>query len=438
MECTPIHKLVIGEIERFSSKSFQLLNLPRSLEERFEQDTGSKRAMHLWREGVIAIALFDLFSLADFIIGEDPSVHTLIWRLGVVTPLAMMVILTMRWNPHKIYRETSVMVVVCVAGLTQLFVQAGRSTASSAYAQAGIIIALLFANVVMRLRFLYALGASAILLTGELVFVRLDRFLTEPEKALGIILVVFVILISLAANYSFGRDLRLVYLMLLRNEIQSEELAFTNAELHRLSSRDNLTGLANRHSFEIHCEKLWHQTSTERQSLAAILIDIDNFKAVNDLRGHFYGDKVLARVASLLQQSLRGKDDFAARFGGEEFVVLLPETTQHGAEIVAERVRTMVQTAGAPAVDDATSIPVSSTTVSCGVAVCRPNASCTMMDLLKAADKALYEAKRAGRNCVRIGELAVSSPTPPPTVPERITVQSEIAPLATTHKVIWG
>lgn len=438
MECTSIHQQVIGEIERFSSKSFQLLNLPRSLEERFEQDTGSKRAMHLWREGVIAIALFDLFSLADFIIGEDPSVHTLIWRLGIVTPLAMMVILTMRWNPHKIYREASVMVVVCVAGLTQLFVQAGRSTASSAYAQAGIIIALLFANVVMRLRFLYALGASAILLTGELVFVRLDRFLTEPEKALGIILVVFVILISLAANYSFGRDLRLVYLMLLRNEIQSEELAFTNAELHRLSSRDNLTGLANRHSFEVHCEKLWRETYAERQSLAAILIDIDHFKAVNDLRGHFYGDKVLARVASLLQQSLRGKDDFAARFGGEEFVVLLPETTQHGAEIVAERVRTMVQTAGAPAVDDATSIPVSSTTVSCGVAVCRPNASCTMMDLLKAADKALYEAKRAGRNCVRIGELTFSPPALPPTVPERIPVQSEIAPLATTHKVIWG
>src|SRR5690242_13577578 len=127
MECTPIHQQVIGEIERFSSKSFQLLNLPRSLEERFEHDTGSKRAMHLWREGLIAIALFDLFSLADYAIGDDPSLHTLIWRLGVVTPLALLVLLTMRWNPRKIYRETSVMIVVCVAGLTQLLVQAGRS-----------------------------------------------------------------------------------------------------------------------------------------------------------------------------------------------------------------------------------------------------------------------------------------------------------------------
>lgn len=438
MECTPIHQQVIGEIERFSSKSFQLLNLPRSLEERFERDTGSKRAMHLWREGLVAIALFALFSLADCIIGDDPSLNTFIWRLGVVTPLALLVILTMRWNPPKVYRETSVMAVVCVAGLTHLFVEAGRSAASSAYAQAGVIIAVLFANVVMRLRFLYALGASAILLTGELVFLRSDRFLNTPEKTLGMILVSFVILISLAANYSFGRDLRLVYLMLLRNEIQSEELAFANAELHRLSSRDNLTGLANRHSFEIHCEKLWRQTSSERQSLAAILIDIDKFKAVNDLRGHFYGDKVLARVASLLQQSLRGKDDFAARFGGEEFVVLLPETTQRGAEIVAERIRTMVQTAGAPAVDDATSIPVSSTTVSCGVAVCRPSASCTMMDLLKAADKALYEAKRDGRNCVRIGQVNAYPSAAPQPVPERITVQSEISPLAPTRKVIWG
>ncbi|HZY61377.1 MAG TPA: GGDEF domain-containing protein [Edaphobacter sp.] len=438
MECTPIREQVVSEIERLSSRTFQFLTLPRALEDRFEKDTGPRRAMHLWREGLIAIALFDLFAIADYIIGDDPTWNTLIWRLGVVTPLALLVNITMRWNPQKIYRETSVVVVVCLAGLTHLYLEAGRNIASSAYAQAGVIIAILFANVVMRLRFLYALASSAILMAGEAIFLHHDRFLSGPEKTMGLILVLFVTLITLAANYSFGRDLRLVFLMLLRTEIQSEELEFANAELHRLSRRDNLTGLANRHSFEMHCEKLWKQANLESQYLAAILIDIDKFKAVNDLRGHFYGDKVLARVASLLQQSLRGKDDFAARFGGEEFVVLLPETTERGAEIVAERIRTMVETAGSPAVDDASSIPVSSTTVSCGVAVCLPNESCSMMDLLKAADKALYEAKRAGRNCVRIGEIGTEPATSQRPGDDRFGVQSEVPSLTSGHKILWG
>jgi diguanylate cyclase (GGDEF)-like protein len=248
--------------------------------------------------------------------------------------------------------------------------------------------------------------------------------------------VVCVVIITMVANYSFGRDLRLVYLMLLRNEIQSEELAFANAELHRISVRDNLTGLANRHSFEMHCEKLWEQAGENNTSLSAILIDIDRFKSVNDLRGHFYGDKVLTRVASLLQQSLRGKDDFAARFGGEEFIVLLPETSQRGAMIVAERIRKMVEVAGSPAVDDLHAGPVLSTTISCGVATCLPDESCCMMDLLKAADKAMYEAKRTGRNRVCYGEIA------PTASPEgrfgRIAAQSDSALRAATRKVLWG
>lgn len=436
MESTPIQKQVISEIERFSTRKFQFLGLPKPLEERFEQDTAKKRAMHLWREGLIAIVLFDLFSIADHLIGDDASWNTIIWRIGVVTPLALFVNATMRWKPRKVYREASVALVVCIAALIHLHLESGRDVASSAYAQVGVIIALLFANVVMRLRFTYALAVSAVLTAGELIFLRHDYFLSPEEKSMGIVLVVCVVIITLAANYSFGRDLRLVYLMLLRNEIQSEELAFANAELHRISIRDNLTGLANRHSFEMHCEKLWQQASEASSSLSAILIDIDRFKAVNDLRGHFYGDKVLTRVASLLQQSLRGKDDFAARFGGEEFIVLLPDTNERGALIVAERIRKMVEVAGSPAVDDIHAGPVLSTTISCGVATCLPDESCCIMDLLKAADKAMYQAKRTGRNRVCYGEILPSTSSDSPL--GRITAQSDSALRAATRKVLWG
>jgi diguanylate cyclase (GGDEF)-like protein len=192
--------------------------------------------------------------------------------------------------------------------------------------------------------------------------------------------------------------------MRLRSEIQTRELSFLNVELQKMSYIDSLTGLANRHSYELQFAKLWSEAVDSAGCLSAIVIDIDNFKITNDTRGHLYGDRVLARVASLLLQSLRCKDDFAARFGGEEFVVLLPGAAREGAMIVAERIRKLVEVAGSPALPEPGSHPRLST-VSCGVATSWPSDSNCREDLLDSADKALYLAKAGGRNQVCWGEL---------------------------------
>ena len=206
-------------------------------------------------------------------------------------------------------------------------------------------------------------------------------------------------------NYSICREERVGYLMRLRSEIQSRELSFLNVELQRISSLDSLTGLANRHSYELQFAKLWREAVDSKTCISAIVIDIDHFKNTNDTRGHLYGDRVLVRVASLLLQSLRCKDDFAARFGGEEFVVLLPGATKEGALIVAERIRKLVEVAGSPALPEPGVHPRLST-VSCGGASCFPSDASCHEDLLDAADKALYRAKAEGRNRVCWGELA--------------------------------
>jgi diguanylate cyclase (GGDEF)-like protein len=431
---------VTREIERLSGVKFRWPKLPPILEERFEQNIAQQRSTHLWYQGLIAIILFDLFAVIDYFIGDGSSWKAVILRAAVITPVALLVNATMRWNPGKIYREASVASVIVLVGLSQLYIQTGSSAAASAYAQAGLVVCILFANLVMRLQFSYALTTSVILFLGDLVFLHFDHFLDHQEQLLGLTLTGFALLISMVANFSFGRQLRLVYLMLLRNEMQSEELAFVNAELHRISSRDNLTGLANRHSFELYCGSLWQQALAEGALLSAIVIDIDRFKAVNDLRGHLYGDKVLTRVASLLQQSLRGKDDFAARFGGEEFVVLLPQTSQRSAMIVDERIRKLVEVAGSPAVEAAEPGTVMPTTVSCGVATCLPGEGYCIEDLLEAADKALYEAKRSGRNRVCAGEVATSGNAQriEEMSPTRIGAQSESNLHATARKVLWG
>ena len=404
MPGTSIHELAIAEIERLSRKGFQRLALPEPLESGFEQSTFVQRSERLWIEGLIAIALFNIYVIADYFIRGGVSWFPLQVRLCIVTPIALLVNVSMRWSPNKVYRETSIALASCIIGITHLYLESNTSATSSAYAQVGLIVAVIFVNVVMRLQFMYALTASAILLASDLVFIRLDHFLNSSEKLLGITLAVCAISMTVIANYSVGREERLGYLMRLRSEIQSRELSFLNVELQKISCIDSLTGLANRHAYELQFAKLWREAISSRSCLSAIVIDIDHFKITNDTRGHLYGDRVLVRVASLLSQSLRCKDDFAARFGGEEFVVLLPRANQDGAVIVAERIRKLVEVAGSPALPEPGSHPRLST-VSCGVATCWPSESNCKEDLLDSADKALYQAKANGRNQVRWGEL---------------------------------
>jgi diguanylate cyclase (GGDEF)-like protein len=404
MPGTSIHELAIAEIDRLSRKGYQRLALPEPLESGFEQSTFVQRSERLWIEGLIAIGLFNIYVIADYFIRGGASWLPLQIRLCLVTPLALLVNISLRWSPNKIYRETSIAVVTCLIGITHLYLESNTNATASAYAQVGLIVAVIFVNVVMRLQFMYALTASAILAASDLTFLQYDHFLNVSEKLLGITLAACAISMTVVANYSVGRDERLGYLMRLRSEIQSRELSFLNVELQKISYIDNLTGLANRHSYELQFAKLWREAVVAGSCLSAIVIDIDHFKITNDTRGHLYGDRVLARVASLLLQSLRCKDDFAARFGGEEFVVLLPGTTREGAMIVAERIRKLVEVAGSPALPDPGSHPRLST-VSCGVATCWPSDSNCQEDLLDSADRALYMAKSDGRNQVCWGEL---------------------------------
>jgi diguanylate cyclase (GGDEF)-like protein len=404
MPNSSIHELAIAEIDRISRKGFQRLSLPEPLEGGFEQSTSVQRAARLWVEGLIAIGFFNIYVIADYVIRGGVSWFPLQVRLCIITPIALLINLSMRWSRNKIYREASIALASGLIGVTHLYLESDTSATSSAYAQVGLISTVIFVNVVMRLQFMYALGASAFLLTSDLVFIHHDHLLNASEKLLGITLAVCAISMTVVANYSVGREERLGYLMRLRSEIQTRELSFLNLELQKISYIDNLTGLANRHSYELQFAKLWREAVGSRTCLSAIVIDIDHFKMTNDTGGHLYGDRVLVRVASLLLQSLRCKDDFAARFGGEEFVVLLPGATQEGAIIVAERIRKLVEVAGSPALPEPGS-HVRLSTVSCGVASCWPSESSCREDLLDSADKALYQAKAAGRNQVCYGDL---------------------------------
>lgn len=170
---------------------------------------------------------------------------------------------------------------------------------------------------------------------------------------------------------------------------RTTELAEANARLDRLAHEDALTRLPNRRAADAMLARELALHQRERLPLAVLLADIDHFKRINDQHGHPVGDKVLAQVAARLSAALRSSDA-AARFGGEEFLVLLPGTDADGLAVIAEKLRA--------AVADAPVDPVGRVTLSFGAARLLPGDN--PAQLLQRADLALYEAKAGGRNRV--------------------------------------
>ncbi|NMN56447.1 diguanylate cyclase (GGDEF)-like protein [Xanthobacter sp. SG618] len=164
-------------------------------------------------------------------------------------------------------------------------------------------------------------------------------------------------------------------------------------QLERMAITDSLTGLPNRRALDLTLDVEMQRSRRERRELAVLMIDIDHFKRVNDTYGHAVGDAVLAEVAHRVQRAACRPGDFVCRYGGEEFVVVLPETPAAGAELVGERIR-----AGVAATAVMTHGLAIEITVSVGIAVQRADDG--PGELIARSDTALYTAKRAGRNRV--------------------------------------
>jgi diguanylate cyclase (GGDEF)-like protein len=175
------------------------------------------------------------------------------------------------------------------------------------------------------------------------------------------------------------------------------ERARAQVELVRLAGTDALTGLPNRRAFDERIDEEWRRARRANAPLSVLFIDVDHFKLYNDAYGHALGDDALAAVAESIAQSMRRPADVPARYGGEEFVVLLPDTSMQGAQLVAETIRQRVKARGIAHRGSVHAV----VTISIGCATDSPSGLTGAYSLLSAADQQLYEAKSAGRDCVR-------------------------------------
>jgi diguanylate cyclase (GGDEF)-like protein/PAS domain S-box-containing protein len=179
-----------------------------------------------------------------------------------------------------------------------------------------------------------------------------------------------------------------------------QKLASLQKELEELSFRDGLTGVANRRRFDALMELEWSNARRNRQPLSLLMIDIDYFKQYNDCYGHLEGDACLKRVAWLLASAATRARDLLARFGGEEFVLLLPETDEAASHKLAARCRDLILAEQIPHAQSAVG-PV--LTISVGAATCIPANADELRAFLDSVDKRLYRAKQQGRDCIVAG-----------------------------------
>jgi diguanylate cyclase (GGDEF)-like protein len=386
-----------ADVDRALSGEFRSLYFSRPLERLFEHETQQARSRHLVAVGilwiVVGFAAGILFQRSGGL--SAPFGMNLGVRAGIVTPILSAIVFALWWGVRPFLREFLMMLGSVIAPASMILGVMFSKTGDVGANRGALTIVLLFITVVVRLRFWFAVAACLSLVALQ---AGVPLLLHVPLPG-SVPLALVTIAITLAANYTLEREYRLHYLQRLLGRIQGAQLSEMVEQLHDLSLRDPLTGLANRRALD----ELLEELCARRERFAVIIVDVDAFKAFNDTYGHQIGDDCLRRISAMLRASLRLTTDRVARMGGEEFAVVLPQTTIEDAWTIAERMRRSVYDLQIPHGGSPTTRRVS---ISAGVSAYGGDAS--PAQVMADADKALYRAKMMGRNRVEMASSTVA------------------------------
>lgn len=356
------------------------------------------------RLGVVAWSVAFVLVLYGWSLGLiDMALHTYLTGSAVVLLMQLGFLVTIRrgWNLNL--RDPSLTLVhVLFATVVALWVVSHADEARSILLML-YIIAMFFGIFHLRksqsiLITTFAVGGYATIVAIEFLMGTASRSHQLIWLELGVFAVV---MFWLALAGAYVADLRLSL------SRRNRELQKTSRHLEFLAAHDELTGLRNRRKIFEQLEQARRQYVSDGTPFCIAMLDLDHFKKVNDLHGHMAGDRVLEQFATRVQATMRGEDQFSrvdrsvadmGRFGGEEFLAILPDTDVEQAQRAAERLRLVVADAPFTIDSDGESVDC---TVSIGVAEYRPGEE--IRHTLTRADQALYEAKRGGRNQVSTG-----------------------------------
>ena len=314
-------------------------------------------------------------------------------RLGVACP-ALVVILAATVIPelHRHYQWIASTAVI-VTGMSVMIISGLAAAAGMPQFQMGDVLVVVYATLFLGLLFRAVMVVAVSLLLG---FIGIGWYLGVSSDHL-----------IFASSVVFATTLMSV-LSALRMERLLRANFIENRLLNDIAERDGLSGLYNRRMFDNLTNRLWLQAQRNQEPLQIILVDIDHFKAYNDLYGHQAGDNCIRRVAAIIARATKRPFDFCARYGGEEFALVLYAPSGTDATALPEQIRRETMALSIPHTHSESGGIL---TVSIGSATAEPDTKRSLAGLIQTADEALYRAKQLGRNRVLHVDSSESNPT---------------------------
>lgn len=378
-------------------------------------ERAERARVYNWASICVLTAIFDVFLLGEMKAAPEIVGLSAWLRFALLTPAAVMFVLLDR--ARRLGRWSSPALMLLTIAPTFI------SAIESRFAITPDVLATYQATPLLQLAVLTCRMSvlQAGITNGANCLLYFFIVLTMPLMPPGMIpslLLTDVSIFVATLLFTLQIDLRdrQVFLLGLQAEIRRDMLAAQNRTLARLSQIDALTGLGNRRCFDDTLAALWSDLRIRQTTVTLVMFDIDCFKLFNDTYGHQAGDECLATLARAVSRCIRDDRDTLVRYGGEEFAIIMAETSLQDGEAAAERVRRAVCDRAIPHPDAG---PTEYVTISLGVACVCPALQSAAV-LVEAADRCLYAAKRSGRNRVAVQDVDCSGVTQSPEIAARL------------------
>ncbi len=381
----------LAEVERTIASGVSRLRFSPALEQRYEADTQQQRRRFITAVGIVGAVVYNLYLISDWLMLRDVFVYAAIGRLCVITPMFIVMLLLIQRMKSRRAMETTAAIGTVLSSLMPLVVMLYSDTPYKLHYQLGMLLVMVYCTMIQQLPFRYAAVAMPCMLTILLVITHLAAFPDAMTWQANALLFFCTVALLLMASYFLERGARLSYLFALRGRL-------LHVQLMEVARTDALTRLFNRRYLDELVTSIWERARETPTKVAFILLDIDHFKSYNDNYGHPQGDSCLKLMSQVIQQNAQEKGAVAFRYGGEEILILMVNTDAAQARDLADTLKAALAMLKLPHPAQGDGAVV---TISLGVAAATAPGA-TADQLINAADIALYAAKHAGRNCVRM------------------------------------
>lgn len=375
-------------LDAYIAQKHKRLTFPRAIEVLYDQQMDSYRRQVMARGLLPTVSVYNAFLIADFLLLPQTAIIATVLHLAVVTPVILLATFLYPRTPGKLLREVFRSFVPFMMVAQIMYIYAQNTGIGADQYQYLAVMTVVYMNI--NLRFSFGLAtASTLVLMATYLAVLLPGHSPIEVKFTGACIMAGAAYLTLIANRRMEQDVRFGFLRRLQDQLRRQAA-------EKVSRQDAMTGLANRRMLDEVVARLWAEGETDHTLAAVVMMDVDHFKPFNDRYGHAAGDECLVRVAGMIAQELKGQENLAFRFGGEEFLMLLPGSDMSDAVRIAERLRVKIEDIAIPHEELG---PQGVVTASFGVAA-GPVSALSFAELLAAADAALYAAKGNGRNQV--------------------------------------